>query len=54
MNGRFPAGERQHCAKSMDCNGSDAGATFIELIATLLPVNLYLVRPLWSMQTEKS
>ena len=22
MNGRFPAGERQLCAKSMDCNGS--------------------------------
>jgi len=22
MNGRFPVGERQHCAKSIDCNGS--------------------------------
>ena len=27
---------------------------FIELIATLLPVDLYLVRLLWSMQTDKS
>ena len=28
MNGRFPAGERRHCAKSMDCRGSDSDRRF--------------------------
>lgn len=38
------------------CDGCwpDAGAAVIELIATLLTINLNMQRPLWSRQIEKS
>ncbi len=32
----------------------DAGAPAINVIASLLPVNLYMPRPLWGMEIEKS
>jgi hypothetical protein len=38
----------------LPATGADADAPAIDFIASLLPVNLYILRPLWSMEIEKS